>query len=107
MLDSGANINALDEHGQTALMNAVHRGNLEIVKILVERDAELNNTAKLCLTALYLAAIGNRQEMVRLLIDAGADREIKGSSEQFYCSPLEYAQHYGMSEIISIFREYS
>ena len=103
LLDTGANINALDERGQTALMNAVWWGNSDIAKLLVERGAKLDHTAKYRLTALFLAVIVNKPQLVQLLIDAGADREIKGSG-QFNCLPFEYAQHQGMSEIVSIFQ---
>jgi len=101
-LNAGADINALDEHGQTALMNAVYRGNTDIAKLLVESGAALNHTAKLRLTALFLAVIGNRPQLVKLLVDAGADTEIRGSRGQFTLTPLEYARRCGFVEIIEI-----
>jgi len=61
-------------------MNAVYWGNLETATLLVQHGAELNHTAKLNLTALFLAVIGNRPEFVKLLVEAGADPEIKGSN---------------------------
>ena len=103
-LETGTDINALDERGQTALMNAVWWGNPDIAKLLIERGAKLDHAGKYCLTALFLAVIVNRPQLVRLLINAGADREIKGTG-QFNCLPLEYAQHQGMSEIVSIFQK--
>jgi ankyrin repeat protein len=79
LLDAGADINSLDEHGQSALMNAVYSGNIELAKLLVQRGADLNHTAKYRLTALMLAVINNRPEIVRVLVDAGADMQIKGT----------------------------
>jgi ankyrin repeat protein len=105
MLEAGADIDSLDEHGQTALMNAVHWGNLEMAKLLVQHGAELDHTAKLRLTALYLAVIGNRPECVRLLVDARADTQIKGSTWQFDRTPLEYAQHYKYEAIVQILQQ--
>ena len=102
LVEAGANINALDEHGQTALMNAVYWGNFDIAKLLVDRGAELNHTAKLRLTALYLAVIGNRPEFVRLLVDAGADTNIRGSESQFNVTPLEYARKYGHGDVVRV-----
>ena len=104
VLNAGADIDALDEHGQTALMNAVHWGNLNISKLLIEAGAKLEHTAKYRLTALFLAVIGNKPQLVQLLIDAGADREIKGTS-MFNCSPLEYARNQGFVEIINILEQ--
>ena len=37
LLESGANVNAADTSGGTALMNAASNGNVEVVKMLLER----------------------------------------------------------------------
>ena len=105
VLHAGADIDALDEHGQTALMNAVYWGNMDIAKLLIERGAEVNHTAKLHLTALFLAVIGNRPQLVQMLIDAGADRNIKGSKGQFNLTPLEYARQHGNPDIVRILEQ--
>lgn|SRR5574341_2281198 len=102
LLDQGADINSLDEHGQTALMNAVYGGDVELTQILIQRGAELNHTAKYRLTALMLAVINNRAEIVRLLVTAGADTTIQGSYGSFACTPLQYAQEHGQAEIAEI-----
>ena len=73
MLDAGADANARDEHGQTALMNAARDGHTEVVRLLVERGADLNHTAKYHLSALMLAVINGRDAIVGILADAGAD----------------------------------
>ena len=46
LLRTGADVNARDRHGQTALMLAAHRGYREMVETLVEGGADLNRTAK-------------------------------------------------------------
>lgn len=104
LLDAGADINALDEHGQTALMNAAKSGDVELTQLLIQRSAELNHTAKYRLTALMLAVINNRAEIVRLLVEAGADRTIAGSTGSFACTPLQYAEAHGQTEIAGILR---
>jgi uncharacterized protein len=55
LLRAGADVNARDRHGQTALMLAAHRGYREMVETLVEGGADLNLTAKYNLSALMLA----------------------------------------------------
>jgi uncharacterized protein len=104
LLDAGADINALDEHGQTALMNAAYRGDVELTQLLIQRGAELNHTAKYRLTALMLAVINSRTEVVRLLVEAGADRTIAGSEGSFARTPLQYALESGQAEIAEILR---
>ncbi len=102
VLHSGADINALDEHGQTALMNAVYWGNVDIARLLIESGADLDHTAKYSLTALFLAVIGNRPQFVKMLVDAGADRNLTGSRGHFAVTPLEYARNCGFVEVIQI-----
>jgi uncharacterized protein len=104
LLDAGADVDARDKHGQTALMNAAHRGDLALVQALVRRGASLNNTAKWRLTALMLAVIANHPEVVAVLIAAGADPDIKGSTGDFARTPLEYAEAHGQSRLASLLR---
>ena len=103
LLDAGADINALDDHGQTALMNAAHNGHLEVVELLVKRGANLNHTAKYHLTALMLSVIARHAEVVRVLVQAGADTQRRGC-EPFANTPLEYSQQKGYAEIVKILR---
>lgn len=85
-------------------MKAAHRGDVELTRLLIQRGAALNHTAKYRLTALMLAVIGNHTEIVRLLVKAGADRTIEGSQGSFARSPLQYAQEGGQTEIADILR---
>lgn len=73
LIASGADLDALDRHGQTALMNASHKGHVEVVRLSMQHRAKLNHTAKYGLTALILAVIADHPDVVRLLVDAGAD----------------------------------
>lgn len=79
LLDAGADVNARDEHGQTALMNAARDGHAAMVRALVARGADLNHTAKFNLSALMLAVINGRDAIVGVLADAGADLTITGT----------------------------
>jgi ankyrin repeat protein len=79
LLETGSDINARDEHGQTALMIAARDGRTGTVRWLVEHGADLNHTAKFHLSALMLAVINGRDAIVGILVDAGADRSIRGS----------------------------
>ena len=78
-LAAGADIDARDQHGQTALMNAARDGQVAVVRLLADRGADLNHHAKWGLTALMLAVIRGHAEVVRVLVDAGADTTLQGT----------------------------
>jgi uncharacterized protein len=89
-LRSGVDINALDRHGQTALMLAAHHGHGEIVELLVEQGADLNVTAKYTLSALMLAVVAEHANIARLLARAGANLGIKGSGPPGFAGKSAY-----------------
>ena len=78
-LAAGADIEARDRHGQTALMNAARDGQVAVVRLLADRGADLNHRAKFGLTALMLAIIRGHTEVARVLVEAGADVTLRGS----------------------------
>jgi ankyrin repeat protein len=79
LLTAGAEINARDRYGQTALMIAAHQGKSSVVRLLLENGAALDYTAKYGLSALMLAVIGGHADIVRALVEAGADRTLRGT----------------------------
>ena len=80
LANKGANLNAKDNAGQTALMKAVRMGNcnMEVVRFLIEKGADVNAYDKHGLTALIFAAHKGSMDTVRLLLDKGADVNAKG-----------------------------
>jgi ankyrin repeat protein len=78
-LAAGADIDARDAHGQTALMNAARDGQAPLVHLLTESGADLNHHAKYGLTAVMVAAIRGHAEVVRILVDGGADLTRRGT----------------------------
>jgi hypothetical protein len=79
LLASGADIDARDGHGQTALMLAAREGHAKVVEWLVDHGAALDHTAKYGLSALMLAVIGGRSDAVRILAAAGANLCLRGT----------------------------
>ena len=79
MIDRGADVDARDVHGRTALMIAAHAGHRELVETLIAHRADLNTTAKYRLSAVMLAVVAGHAEVAWLLADAGADRSLRGT----------------------------
>lgn len=79
LIQEGADINARDRYGQTALMNAAKYARLSLARFLVDEGAELDHTAKYHLTAHMLAVVNGHVDIVRMLVAAGANLEIQGS----------------------------
>ena len=75
----GADMDARDGHGQTALMLAAVDGRADVVDWLVARGAMLDHTAKYGLSALMLAVINGHVDIVRTLVRAGADLAVRGT----------------------------
>jgi ankyrin repeat protein len=103
LVENGADINSKDQYGQTALMNAAHRGQVELVHLLIENGADLNITAKYNLSALMLSLIAGHPDVSRLLIEAGADVNLR-SNMNFY-SALHLAENAGYNEIVALLKQ--
>jgi ankyrin repeat protein len=78
-LAAGANVDARDRHGQTALMLAALGGHLDAVEVLIAAGANLDATAKFGLSATMLAVVNGHAPVARALAAAGADLTLTGS----------------------------
>ena len=78
-LKAGADVNASDEDGWTALMCAAsNNGNPDVVRALIAAGADVNARDEDGLTALmYAAAYNANPSVLNVLIDAGADESAK------------------------------
>lgn len=72
----GADVNARNQHGMTALMRAAYHGREQMVRALLARGADPNITRNDKFTALALAAFFGHTETVRILIEHGAKTEV-------------------------------
>lgn len=72
LIRNGADINAKDKYGDTALMGASREGNLEVVKFLVQKGANINVKNEDGNTALMEALGEGNLEVVQYLKSKGA-----------------------------------
>jgi Ankyrin repeats (3 copies)/Ankyrin repeats (many copies)/Ankyrin repeat len=70
-------VNKKDNVGQTALSMAALQGHEVVVRLLVDRGADIHAKDHGGWTALHLAAEGGHEAVVRLLVDGGADIHAK------------------------------
>ena len=80
---AGADIDALDRFGQTALMLAALYGHLDAVMTLIDAGANLDVTAKFGLSATMLAVINHHGSVARALAAAGANLRLVGTGAGF------------------------
>ncbi|MGH7881167.1 MAG: ankyrin repeat domain-containing protein, partial [Candidatus Binataceae bacterium] len=90
LLERGANADARDRYGQTALMLAAHAGHREVVETLIAYRADLNVTAKSGLSALMLGLIAGHAEVALLLAKAGADLSPRGTGAPGFAGKTAY-----------------
>jgi ankyrin repeat protein len=97
LLAAGADVNARDAYGATALINAAYSGNAEMVEALLAAGAEVDAKDELGWTALMKACFNadldrGFPDIVKRLIAAGADPNVKIT---YGIRPLMLAAGYG------------
>ncbi|MFZ5867579.1 MAG: ankyrin repeat domain-containing protein [Thermodesulfobacteriota bacterium] len=105
LIDSGAEVNATDKVGLTALMWAAEKGHTDVMRLLLEKGADVDAKDPKGNTAL-MAAVGWRQrlwvrreqntDVVKLLLEKGADVNVKNIHG---CTPLLGATWGSHSEV--------
>ncbi|XP_052760903.1 ankyrin repeat domain-containing protein 17-like isoform X2 [Mya arenaria] len=78
MIEAGANVEQHNENGHTPLMEAASAGHVGVAAILLNNGAGINtHSNEFKESALTLACYKGHLEMVKFLLEAGADQEHK------------------------------
>jgi ankyrin repeat protein len=82
LIEGGADVNARNQHGETPLMKAVETGILGMVHLLLDKGASANQENEHGAPVLnYAVSLSNayaeREQIIRLLAENGADIESK------------------------------
>lgn len=89
-------LSARDYLGQTALMLAADRKDVELVKILVERNVDLDAQDALGRTVLHSAVRSNAVDCFKFLLDAGANPTLETCEGK---TPAIFAAEFGRAQI--------
>jgi len=100
IIDNGADIFDYDEEGVSIFDMAVTYDNMEIVRYLIEKGYNVNNTnRKSRFTSLMAAVCYGRVDIVKLLLEKGADKEIVDSKG---FSAIDFARKMNKKSILEI-----
>ena len=73
-LEGGADVNAAQGDGMTALHWAAHKDNLEMARMLLDAGADVGRGTRIgSITPLFMACTNGSATMIELLLEAGAD----------------------------------
>ncbi len=103
LVKHGADVNATDTWGSTALQESAYWGHLAVVAFLLKQGANVNDGGDGGLTALIRAASRGHKLVCEALIKSGADVNLKSKNGQ---SPLNVAKAKGHKEIVALLRRH-
>lgn len=102
LLEAGADTNAADREGETALMKASGSGVKETVKLLIEHHADVNRKDVKGRTALMHAAAGNRSDAIPLLLENGADPNVRDNEGKSALDLADKSNNLGAIAMLSL-----
>jgi ankyrin repeat protein len=119
LLDGGADVNARSSRGRTALIEAAGYWGMHstssAVKMLIEKGADVNSADRNGYTALMEAARNGHDEVVAMLLEAGADickrlekgDKLRAPTERRGDTAQSIAERYEHQEILDLLKAHA
>ncbi|XP_062510650.1 transient receptor potential cation channel subfamily A member 1-like [Corticium candelabrum] len=105
LIDSGANINAVDKHGRTALLLAAQAGATECVRFLISNGADVQ-VRDMGLRNVLHVAIQFGHEVAEVVLErVTATRELLDEHDAHGLTPLHYASKRGKLKPVQLMLE--
>ena len=96
---SVASVNTQMKNGNTPLMLAVNNNNIEVVKLLISKGADVNAIDEFDRSALFFAVSNDNIGIAKVLINNGADVNIESKLRQ---TPLMLAVDKNNKDMINL-----
>ena len=109
LIEAGADVNAMDENGETPLHLATDAGEASLVALLLEAGADVNACEEYGRSLVHLAVCNGEQSVLKVLLEAGADIDALEAmtniedldlEDVIWLTPLHSAV--GLPEIVSL-----
>ncbi len=109
LLTVSNNINAVDQNGNTPLSLAIKESNVELVKIILDKDANINQISFIDnyhyeYSPLMIASQNGNKEIINLLIENGADVNFVNNSSMSALMVVTFDRHLISPEQIEIMK---
>jgi ankyrin repeat protein len=103
LLKAGGDPNFLDDYGNPPLVRAADSGQVEVVRLLLQKGVFYDKQNPSGKTALMYAVEGNHIDVVKELLNAGADALVTDNDG---LKALDYAIKNNLKEIINLLESY-
>ena len=98
LLDHGAE-DSLSHGGLTAFHQACMDGHIEVVRLFIQRGADIHVKVRFDYTALHMACIEGHEDIVWLLLTHGADSL---AENKMGTTPMDIARMYGHDTLVDL-----
>ena len=95
----GLDVNVVNKAGETPLMMAALKNNVDVARTLIERGAAINKSGW---TPLHYAATGGNTDIMNMLLDKGAQIDARSPNGT---TPLMMAARYGSTKAVELLLE--